>query len=111
MKEIKWNKLGKKFIFYTVSDIYIYVYIYKVCLTNFIFKNLKNHRIGSDFFIYFYISRLKTLGKGNSSSCHEINSEIYDKVNGFFFFNIMKHWYMPKQWIALKASSDWLRKL
>ena len=23
----------------------------------------------------------------------------------------MKHWYMPKQWIALKASSDWLRKL
>ena len=52
MKEIKWNKLGKKFIFYTISDIYIY--IYKVCLTNFIFKNLKNHRIGSDFYIFLY---------------------------------------------------------
>ena len=54
MKEIKWNKLGKKFIFYTVSDIYIYIYIYKVYLTNFIFKNLKNHRIGSDFYIFLY---------------------------------------------------------
>lgn len=85
MKEIKWNKLGN-------------------CLTNFIFENLMNHRIGS--LIYILISRLETLGKGNSSSCYDINSEIYDKINGFFF-NIMKH----KQWTVLKASSDWLRKL
>ena len=47
MKEIKWNKLGS-------------------CLTNFIFENLMNHKVGS--LIYILISRLETLGKGNSSS-------------------------------------------